>query len=173
MHFQLYGMNAIFEHTLRTMLPKPIPLGPITSRFYMFQGFLHSDDSGHLEMVVKPAGEKHDEVVIRGVANPRALPVARKAQALLRRNLIRFGVIPPLYLKLVPPGRSFHTGGSFPMGGGHPIYSSDVLGRPAGLKRVHIVDSANFTTVASSTIAYTIMANADRIVRACAGVEAA
>jgi hypothetical protein len=43
-----------------------------------------------------------------------------------------------------------------------------MLGRPAGLKRVHIVDSANFPTVASSTIGFTIMANADRIVRACA-----
>ncbi len=49
------------------------------------------------------------------------------------------------------------------MGGRHPVYSSDFLGRPAGLKRVHIVDAANFPTIAGSTIAFTIMANADRI----------
>ena len=172
MHFQLYGMNAIFEQTLRAMIPRPIPLGPITDRFYMFQGYLHSDDSGHLEMEVKPAGERHDEIVIRGFENPRALLVAKKAQALLRRSLIGFGIIPPAFLKIVPPGRSFHSGGSFPMGGSHAFYSSDVLGRPAQLSRVHIVDLANFSTVASSTIAYTIMANADRIVRACAGMDA-
>jgi choline dehydrogenase-like flavoprotein len=41
------------------------------------------------------------------------------------------------------------------------------------LQRVHIVDSANFPTVGSSTIAYTIMANADRIARACAELDAA
>ena len=168
LHFQLYGMNRIFQQTLRAMIPRPIPTSAIASRFYMFQGYLHSADSGHLELEVIAAGEKHDEVIIRGVDNPRALAVARKVQALLRKSLITFGLIPPIYLKLVPPGRSFHTGGSFPIGGSHVVYSSDILGRPAGLKRVHIVDSANFPTVASSTIGYTIMANADRIVRACA-----
>jgi len=172
LHFQLYAMNRIFEQTLRGMLPRPIPLSPITSRFFMFQGYLHSRDSGHLEMQLTVAGEKHDEIIIRGVANPRALRVAKAVQALLRRELITFGLIPPAYLQLVPPGRSFHTGGSFPMGGRHAVYSSDAIGRPAGLKRVHIVDSANFSTVPSSTIGYTIMANADRIVRACTGMNA-
>jgi len=173
LHFQLYGMNKIFQQTLRAMIPRPAPLSSITSRFYMFQGYLDSADSGHLELEVIPAGETHDEIVIRGIENPRALSVARKAQALLRKSLIAFGLIPPVYLRLVPPGRSFHTGGSFPIGGSHSIYSSDVLGRPAGLKRVHIVDSANFPTVASSTIGYTIMANADRIVRACTDLKSA
>ena len=173
LHFQLYGMNSIFEHTLRRMLPSPIPLGPIANRIYLFQGFLPSDDSGHLELELKPAGATRDEVIIRGRANPRALTVARKAQALLRRSLVGFGLIPPAYLQLVPPGRSFHAGGSFPMGGDHSVYASDALGRPSGLNRVHIVDFANFPTVPSSTIGYTIMANADRIARACHGIDAA
>jgi choline dehydrogenase-like flavoprotein len=64
------------------------------------------------------------------------------------------------------------SGGSFPIGG-HAIYSSDLLGRPAKLQRLHIVDSANFPTVGSSTMVYTIMANADRIARACAELDAA
>lgn len=167
-HFQLYGMNPIFLQTLQATIPRPIPLKPITSRLYIFQGYLPSQESGHLELSVVSAGAKGDEVVIRGVENPRALPVAKKAQALLRKSLLTFGIIPPFYLQLLPPGRSFHTGGSFPIGGSHHIYSSDTLGRPAGLKRVHIVDSANFPDVASSTIGFTIMANADRIVNACA-----
>ena len=130
LHFQLYGMNRIFQQTLRAMIPRPIPTSAIASRFYMFQGYLHSADSGHLELEVLAAGEKHDEVVIRGVDNPRALAVARKAKALLRKCLITFGLIPPIYLKLVPPGRSFHTGGSFPIGGNNSVYSSDYT-RPA------------------------------------------
>ena len=171
MHFQLYGMNSIFERTLRSMVPRPIPLGPITSRMYMVQGFLQSADSGHLTLEIEASGDKHDQVVIRGRANPRARLVARKAQSLLRRHLIGFGFIPPAYLQLVPPGRSFHAGGSFPMGAKHPVFASDALGRPSGLKRVHIVDSTNFTTIPSSTIGLTIMANADRIARLCGEAE--
>jgi len=165
MHFQVYGGNSIFEQALRTLLPRPLPIGAITRRLYLFQGYLHSDDSGYLELTVAQAGERHDEMTIRGVENPAAMSVAKRAQDLLRRALLGFGVIPPLYIQLVQPGRSFHTGGSFPMGGKHPIFSSDLLGRPANQQRVHIVDSASFPTIGSSTIAFTIMANADRIVR--------
>ena len=57
------------------------------------------------------------------------------------------------------------------MGGSHPVYRSDTFGCPAGLKRVHIVDSANFPSVAASSIAFTIMANADRIVNAVVELE--
>ena len=38
-HLQVYGMNEIFSDTLRTFLPRPLPLSPITSRFFLFQGF--------------------------------------------------------------------------------------------------------------------------------------
>ncbi len=172
MHFQVYGMNEIFRQTLRSLIPAPLPISAITNRFYMFQGYLNSAQSGHLELEVGSASRAHDEIVIRGMENPAAVKTARKAQALLRKAFLHFGVIPPAYLKLVPPGRSFHTGGSFPMGGSHAVYSSDTLGRPAGLRRVHIVDSANFPDVASSTIGYTIMANADRIVRKCSELAA-
>jgi len=167
-HFQVYGVNQIFNQAFRSLIPNPLPLTPITSRFYLFQGFLHSQDSGHLELKVLSGGSNGDEILVRGVENARAMRVAKKARNLIRKSILGFGVIPPFPIKLIPPGRSFHTGGSFPMGGDHPVYSSDILGRPAGLKRVHIVDSANFPTVAGSSIAFTIMANADRIVNAVA-----
>jgi choline dehydrogenase-like flavoprotein len=168
MHFQVYAMNSLFKRTLRTLIPAPLPIKAVTDRFFLFQGFLHSDDSGHLELSLLSAGDKGDEVLIRGVEYPRALAVARRAKAFLKQSLIGLGIIPPLFLRLVPPGRSFHAGGSFPMGGTHPLYASDALGRPAGLKRVHIVDSANFPDIPSSTIGFTIMANADRIANSSA-----
>ena len=167
-HLQVYGMNEIFSDTLRTFLPHPLPLGPITSRFFLFQGFLPSDVSGRLELTITSATAKGDAILIEGVENPEALKFAKRVKALLRNRLIGFGLPAPLYLQLVPPGRSFHSGGSFPMGGQHPVFSSDLLGRPAGLKRVHIVDSACFPSIESSTIGFTIMANADRISRATA-----
>jgi hypothetical protein len=167
-HLQIYGMNAIFADTLRTLLPRPLPLDPITNRFFLFQGFLPSQVSGHLELTITSTTRKGDEILVRGVENPVALKFAKRVKTLIRKQLIGFGLPVPLYLQLVPPGRSFHSGGSFPMGGKHPVFSSDLLGRPAGLKRVHIVDSACFPSIASSTIGFTIMANADRISRATA-----
>ena len=172
LHLQIYGMNRIFAHTLRGMLPRSFPLSRLTARFYLVQGYLPSVDSGHLEMQVHRAGETHDKISVKGVENPRARPVARSVKTLLQRHLRGFGIAPPGSLRMVAPGRGFHTGGSFPMGGADCVYASDTLGRPAGLERVHIVDAANFPTIASSTIGLTIMANADRIVRACASLAA-
>ena len=42
-------------------------------------------------------------------------------------------------------------------------FETDVLGRPAGLHRVHVVDSTVFPTVPAPTITLTAMANAHRI----------
>lgn len=166
-HFQLYGSNHIFKSLLRSIVPRPIPVSPINRRLYLFQGFLHSSESARLEMTVSRVSDTKDTVVVQGIENPRSIAIARKSQTLLRKQLLGLGIIPPFHLSMVPPGRSFHTGGSFPMGGKHSFYHSDLLGRPSGLSRTHIVDSAAFPTIAGSTIAFTIMANSDRIVHAC------
>jgi hypothetical protein len=167
-HFQIYGLSKMFRETLKSAMPSGLRnsflLDSLASRFYLVQGFLNSADSGHLEMTVASAQPTKDEVHIRGVANPTALRVAKKAQALLRRQLAGFGVVPPLYLTMVPPGRSFHAGGSFPMGGAHRRFTADLLGRPAGLSRVHILDASILPTGPASTITYTAMANSDRVV---------
>lgn len=164
-HFQMYGANEIFRKTLEALVPRPLPIGPLINRLYLMQGFLHSQDSGHLEMEVKNVGPDKDAIVLRGVENDAAKKVARKWQSRFRNWFKGFGIIPPVYLKMTPVGRSFHAGASFPMGGSHKHFSSDSLGRPAGLHRVHIADSACFPQIAGSTIAITIMANADRIVQ--------
>jgi hypothetical protein len=166
LHFQIYGLNDIFQQELRRLIPGFLPMDPVSGRFYMIQGFLPSSESGHLELEVSRPKDGGDQVSISGFQNPRARAVAKRAQGLLRRALSGFGIVPPGYIQIVPPGRSFHAGGSFPMNGSHPVYASDLLGRPAGLKRVHIADSASFPSIASSTIGFTIMANADRIAMA-------
>lgn len=170
-HFQVYGLNDIFRQTLRQMVPVPLRggslLGPVEKRFYLFQGFLHSRDSGHLEMTISASGPTKDEVHIRGVDNPRSVGVAKRAQSLLRRRLASFGFIPWLYLKMVPLGRSFHAGGSFPVGNNHPVFTSDPVGRPARLHRVHLLDATTFPSIPATTITYTAMANADRVISEC------
>jgi hypothetical protein len=167
-HFQVYGLNNIFKQTIHAMIPPPLRhravLSPVERRFYLFQGFLHSSDSGYLELTISASGPAKDDVHIRGVENPDSLQVARRSQAVLRRHLARFGLIPWGYLKMVPLGRSFHAGGSFPAGGKHAVYTSDLLGRPAGLSRVHLLDASTFPNIPATTITYTAMANADRVI---------
>ena len=69
-------------------------------------------------------------------------------------------------LQIAPPGRGFHSGGTFPMTtspcAAGPFHS-DILGRPAGLQRIHIVDSAIFPSIPATTITLSVMANARRI----------
>jgi choline dehydrogenase-like flavoprotein len=167
-HFQVYGLNAIFQQTIRALAPpflrRSSVLEGIEKRFFLFQGFLHSEHSATLEFTLESSEEAKDRVMIRGRPNPDSLRVARRAQRLLRKALVGFGVIPPGYLKMVPPGRSFHVGGSFPMGGADSACRSDRLGRPAGLKRVHILDAATFPSIPATTITFSIMANADRVI---------
>ena len=55
------------------------------------------------------------------------------------------------------------------MGGNHPVLRSDRLGRPAGLKRVHLLDAATFPSIPATTITLSIMANADRVIHETLG----
>lgn len=105
-----------------------------------------------------------DEIQVRGVANPIAGRIAKRAQAHLRHSLAGFGMIPPVHPTMVAPGRSFHAGGSFPMGSRNAPFCSDLLGRPAGLSRTHLLDASSFPSIPASTIAYTAMANSDRVI---------
>jgi choline dehydrogenase-like flavoprotein len=67
---------------------------------------------------------------------------------------------------VAPAGRGFHSGGSFPMREQPQELESDLLGRPYGLERVHLIDSSTFPTIPSTTITLTVMANAHRIASA-------
>ncbi len=169
-HFQVYGLSDMFRRTIQSMMPSWLQLGPlplldtVASRFYLVQGFLHSSDSAHLELTVPSPQGPADEIHVRGIVNPRALDVSKRAQACLRRALAGFGIIPPLSPTIVPPGRSFHAGGSFPMASKNNPYCSDLLGRPAGLRRTHLLDASTFPSIPATTIAYTAMANSDRVI---------
>ena len=82
----------------------------------------------------------------------------------LMRNAARLGVAPlvPL-LNIEAPGKSFHSGGTFPMRARPGPGECDTLGRPHGLKRVHAIDSPTFPSIPATTITLSIVANAYRI----------
>ena len=66
-------------------------------------------------------------------------------------------------MRAEPPGRGFHTGGSFPMRTRPGDLQTDTAGRPRGFERIHLVDSSVFPTIPSTTITFSVMANAHRI----------
>ncbi len=66
-------------------------------------------------------------------------------------------------LKVEQPGKSFHFGGTFPMSVDPQPGQTDTLGRPAGLQRIHLVDSSCFPSIPATTITLSVMANAYRI----------
>jgi choline dehydrogenase-like flavoprotein len=66
-------------------------------------------------------------------------------------------------LRVGLPGRGFHTGGTFPMRAHPGPFEVDVLGRPHGFARVHVVDASVFPSLPATTITLSVMANAHRI----------
>jgi choline dehydrogenase-like flavoprotein len=66
-------------------------------------------------------------------------------------------------LRVGQPGRGFHTGGTFPMRSKPGAFETDVLGRPYGFSKVHLVDSSVFPSLPATTITLSVMANAHRI----------
>jgi choline dehydrogenase-like flavoprotein len=83
----------------------------------------------------------------------------RVAQAAPRLDL--WPVLPAV--NLAAGGKSYHWGGSFPMGDGATRTSADRLGRVGPWRRVHLVDASVFPNVPATTFTLTIMANAHRI----------
>jgi hypothetical protein len=104
----------------------------------------------HISSEAPPSGQSQ---MLRAV-------LLRLAQS--ARMLDLYPLIP--MLRLSPPGKSYHWGGSFPHTADRPItFSSDRLGRVGSWERTHLVDASVFPTVPAMTFGLTIMANAHRI----------
>jgi len=66
-------------------------------------------------------------------------------------------------LQMAEPGRGFHNGASFPMRKDPAELETDILGRPRGWSRLHVVDASSLPSVPATTITFSVMANAHRI----------
>src|SRR5262249_50577190 len=93
--------------------------------------------------------------------------VSEKIRKILRKlsgHKSRLKAIPlKLLIRIAKPGRGFHTGGTFPMTQDPQCFQTDVLGRPTGFHRIHLVDATVFPDIPSGPITLTVMANAYRI----------
>jgi choline dehydrogenase-like flavoprotein len=170
-HLQIYTYNDMYEGAIRKMLGPAYGLakGVINrglGRLLVAQGYLHSDYSRSMTLTLqRHAGPTGTRLVIAG---EKAGDVTRQMLARVMNKLAsnwrRIGAVPAIpMLHLPPPGRGFHSGGSFPMREDPGKFESDVLGRASGFKRVHVVDSTVLPTIPATTITFTVMANARRI----------
>ncbi|MCE9590112.1 MAG: hypothetical protein K8S99_06275 [Planctomycetes bacterium] len=177
-HLQIYSYNELFLRAMQNMFGPfrslmSIPVNQMVGRMLLCQGFLHSDCSKRVRATLsKPGPDGRTTLHLEGEAgiyDPQATvdKVIRK----LRRHMWAMKMVPasPM-LHMASPGRSFHVGGSLPMSAEPKEFQSDVLGRPKGFGRVHVVDASVLPSIAATTITLTVMANAHRIASAHAQV---
>ena len=153
-------------------LPLELPLGLLMDRLVFIQGWLHSEHSSSIKMVLKKT-ERLDKIQLTAVENPQAKPTFDKIIKKLSENGRQLGFTPITPLaKLGEPGRSYHTGGTLPMKDNNDNdankpttenFWSDLLGRPCGFRKVHVVDSSVLPSIPSTSITFSVMANAVRI----------
>lgn len=159
-HLQVYGYSNILDSTIAKRL------GPLRGlrhllleRMLVVQGFLHSDSSGRLL-----ASLSDGRLTVTPKPNPDVPKTLKRIVQYISRQAGKLRAFPlaPL-LQETGPGRSYHSGGSFPMRESPRKGETDNLGRPAGWQRVHVVDASIFPTIPAATISLAIMANAYRI----------
>jgi hypothetical protein len=167
-HLQLYTYNDLIGGAVEGAfgplagLLEPFVRG-LQSRMLVLQGYLHSAHSSTMQVELQ-GGLGRDVLWVRGMPNPESRLIIRRVLGKLVRHAHYLGAIPLVPMtKVADPGRGFHTGGTFPMRQDPRELETDVLGRPSGWQRVHVVDSSVLPTIAAQTITYTVMANAHRI----------
>lgn len=161
-HLQVYGYNDIVGAMLDAKLGRLrriFPAGLLLNRMMIVQGYLHSDQSGTLDVTLGTAG-----LSVTPKPNPVAAATVGRVLAKLTRaaGMVKAVPLRPL-LQITPPGRGFHAGGSFPMAERPTAGQTDRLGRFPGWRRIHLVDASVFPSIAATTITLTAMANAWRI----------
>jgi len=165
-HLQTYTYNELFKEPVLAKLGPAKTIFPVEAfvgRLMLFQGYLHSAHSPHIEVSLKRNGDS-DELNLVGVPNEQTGRILKKLVGKLTGLAGLTGLL-PLFPMLQPgkPGRGFHSGGTFPMRSNPGPGETDIYGRPFGMTRIHAVDSTIFPSVPATTITFTVMANAYRI----------
>lgn len=168
-HVLFYTYNDMYTRALTGMLgplagvAKPF-LKAFLGRLLIMQGYLHSDYSGQVRVQLDTASQGHEQLLLTPVENERTKPMVRAIHRRMRRMCRTFRGLPidPM-CHIGGVGKSYHLGGSMPMSLAPQGLQTDLLGRPVGLKSVHIVDASIFPSIPATNVTFTAMANAYRI----------
>lgn len=159
-HLQIYGYSDVLAAMIAQKLgPLKGLRNVLLERALVVQGYLHSNSSGRLM-----ARMDGDVLRVTAQRNPATRAALKRVVKRLGGMSSALGAHPVgLALQETLPGRGFHSGGSFPMRATPGPGETDVLGRPYGRSRTHIVDASVFPTIPAATITLSVMANAWRI----------
>ncbi len=156
--------RALMATPLRFALWNRWMQGQMFDRLLVLQCFLHSDDSSRLTLRLRRDAGGRAKLEVKGVVERRAYWSSIKAGLKLAANGLRLGGLPVVpAMQFAEPGRSYHSGGTFPMRRSPGRLETDVLGQLPGLPGVHFVDASVFPSIPATTITLTVMANAHRI----------
>jgi choline dehydrogenase-like flavoprotein len=171
-HVQIYTHNDGFAADMRRRLGALADLfnplvGMLSRHLIVAQASLHSDTSPRIELIMR-RNDGDARLELQRLDNAETTSAVARARRSLARVVRSAGLLPLTPMaRLGAPGSSFHCGGSFPMRENPGILETDVLGRPAGLHRIHLIDASVFPSIPATTITFSAMANAHRIA-ACA-----
>jgi choline dehydrogenase-like flavoprotein len=169
-HLQVYTYNELLGEELARMMGPlrgalPMIKRSVLGRLLLIQGYLHSDLSARIRIVLKRGSDgASPSLHLSGEPNSKTGPAlaALRGRLWSERGAMKAAPISPM-LRVGLPGRGFHTGGTFPMRANPGPFEVDVLGRPHGFTRVHVVDASVFPSLPATTITLSVMANAHRI----------
>lgn len=167
-HIQIYTFNDLYAVDIQkrfgrfAKLLKPL-IKLLSKHLIVAQGFLHSDYSPTIEVHLNKDRDK-TSFQLHARSNPKTISALKAIKKKLSTVAISAGLVPLLPLSHHgDAGSSFHCGSTFPMTDNPTGLESDTLGRPAGLKRVYIVDASVLPSIPATTITLSVMANAHRI----------
>jgi choline dehydrogenase-like flavoprotein len=141
------------------------PAEQLLGRLLIVQGYLPSTHSASIRVSLRASSAAGSATLqLAPVENDRTAPALTRVVKKLRANRRALRAMPlaPM-LRAGLPGRSFHSGGTFPMRSAPRSLETDAHGRPHGFARVHAVDATIFPSIPSTTITFSVMANAHRI----------
>jgi choline dehydrogenase-like flavoprotein len=167
-HLSVYTYNDLTVPALRAAVG---PLGNFGSRLWkalgsrllVCGGYLHSSLSPGISMVLHKTS-KGERILLKAETRAETSALIRRVGRRLLRDCPSLRAIPLLpAVRQTPPGRGFHSGGSFPMQRERTPHTSDVEGRPFGFERVHLIDASCVPSIPATPITLPVMANAHRI----------
>jgi len=173
-HLQVYTYNDLYRAVMPGVVRKMLDRwegasGAVLGRLLVVQGYLHSDDSATIGVRLARDGERRTLFLEARTSRKTARAIRGIVSKLTGcRRLTKALPLSP-FMHIGAPGRGFHSGGTFPMRREPGKYETDILGRPSGFRRVHVVDATIFPSIPATTISLSVMANAHRI--ACAHSE--
>jgi choline dehydrogenase-like flavoprotein len=156
--------RALMATGLRFVLWNGWMQSQMFDRLLVLQCFLHSDDSSRLTVRLGRDAQGRPKLDVKGAPRSGAYWSSIKAGLKLAANALKLRGLPVVpAMQFAEPGRSYHSGGTFPMRRSPGRLETDVLGQLPGLPGVHFVDASVFPSIPATTITLTVMANAHRI----------